>query len=168
MHLIGEKSIQGDSNISIDLPQNETIDRKLRISAFGELKSGEITRYLILRINKIDKGYYSYVDVGGDEREGEWGHKQDEVKDRGIYVGRNGGYLGRFDASFTLDYTLAVNSKSKRIVGNGTSTFGDIGNRTYGCQSHGFLESREPIPLKNIELIFSGGIATWTCRIYAY
>jgi|GEM_PF-1802046 len=153
MSLIGEVSVSNAVNLATNIPN--TTNRFIKIVANGELAAQGQDRRLLLRLNHAARSYKSYVDMGGDGRGGEWGDAS------GLYLGRNG--WGR-DATFSLEYTLAVNASAQKVVGSGNAVFADGSDAILGYASHGFFTTSDPIT--SVELLFTGGVATWNCKIY--
>lgn len=144
-------------NLLIDLTAAPLTDIKLRISAYGEISAQGKDHRLLIRLNGETSKYKSYYNWGGDGGgDGEW-------DTTGFYLGRNG---NRLDSTFSLDYTLTINSKSQKVLGSGMSIFVNGDGKIYGCESHGYLETSTS-SLKRIELLFlDGGAVSWASKIY--
>ncbi|MEK3699644.1 hypothetical protein NYE33_21945 [Paenibacillus sp. FSL R10-2199] len=132
-------------------------DRKIKISTYGQLSAQGKNCRLLIRLNNDTANYKSYFNWGGNGAgEGDW-------DTTGFYVGRN---KDGNDCTFSLEYTLTINSDSLKILGSGMANFVDD-NRVFGCESHGYFNT--PIrSLTSIELIFlDNGIASWATKIYS-
>lgn len=85
---------------------------------------------------------------------GEWDNS-------GFYVGRNGWSQ---DATFMLEYTLAISPTSQKITGAGQATFAHGNDTMLGFESHGFVVTGRPI--ESVQIRFTGGVATGISRFY--
>jgi len=136
------------------VPNSPVKDGFIKIHSSGKLAAKGGDQRLLIRVNGANTAYRSFVHMGGDAGLGEW-------DDRGFYIGRNGWSL---DAAFSLEFTLAVNSSSQKIVGSGSSVFALGDNRILGYESHGFFVTNQPI--SQIQILFTGGVADWQSRFY--
>ncbi|WP_181218418.1 hypothetical protein [Bacillus subtilis] len=134
-------------------------DGFIKILGKGELAAKGRDHHLLIRLNGNDSfgSYRSYVYMGGDYVAG-------ERDNTGLYLGRNG---KNSDSTFMFDYTLAIDSNTQKIAGNGLSTF-SVSHpevRILGYQSHGYFVSEPQIT--SIEVVFTGGVVNGNFEFYS-
>ncbi|MDR6759801.1 hypothetical protein J2Y48_005119 [Mycoplana sp. BE70] len=144
MQFLGEAQFGGNSLAFT--PNSGISNGCVKVFATGELNAQAADRRMLIRVNGAGAGYQGFVLMNGHAGAGEWDNS-------GFYSGRNG--WGQ-DATFMLEYTLAVGPTSQKITGTGQTTFAHGNNTIVGYETHGFLVTNQP--LTRIEVIFTGGV----------
>ena len=153
MILIGDVPFRESPSVSFSPPSGVS-NGFIKIHACGELAANSGDQKLLIRLNNSTSSYKSYVLMSGDANAG-------ERETGGFYLGRNGWNL---DATFSLEFTLAINPNSQKVVGSGNSVFALGDNRILGYESHGFFVTRDPI--SQIDIAFTGGVVKGQSRFY--
>lgn len=135
-------------------PTTPITSAHIKIVSSGELNAQGQDRRLLLRLNTATNGYQGFVHMGGHHGAGEWDNS-------GFYLGRNGWGL---DATFSVEFTIAINSNAQKVTGSGFTVFAHGNNTILGYECHSFLVTNPPV--SRLELLFTGGVATGVTRIY--